>query len=171
MIRALGAGLIGISGTVFGIVLSRQLRTQFQTVHMFRDSLFAMQQKISFSKTPLLQMLQEIADTTKGTVSAFFSDCARRLNNNRERTAEAVLKDAFHDAACLGLPQDACLAFERLLSSLGWMDGANQCEAIARAVHEFDIVEEHMRGELAQRGRCYMTLGVCSGIAAAIILI
>ena len=171
MVRAAGALLICLAGIGMGRSVTKQLKLQHATVRAFREALFGMQQRITFYKTPLPQMLQEIADASAGQVSVFFSEAAARLQKNRDRTAEAVLKQCFHDMSGLSLPLDAVHSFERLISCLGWMDGANQNEAICRAVTEFTELEDRMRTDLDRRGRCYLTLGACCGIAAAIIVI
>ena len=171
MIKTAGAILICFAGIGMGRSVCSQLRGQYATVRAFRDALFMMQQRISFYKTPLPQMLHEIAEGTSGRCAAFFSQAGKLLEENFERTAEAVLKQCFRDASYLGMPRYAIDSFERLLSSLGWMDGANQNEAIRLAVSEFTAHEARMREELERRGRCYLMLGVCCGIAAAIIVI
>lgn len=171
MLRAIGAGLVGLSAALMGASLSGQMKKRSKAVRDFRDALICMQQKITYYRTPLPQMMCELSEVTQGSLSGFFAGAAVRLEENRDRTAEAVLKRCLREADYVGLPEEAREHCDRLLGSLGWMDGANQAEAIVRAVHEFDELDGRLREELQRRGRCFLALWICGGFAAAIILV
>ena len=171
MLRTLGAALIGLSSAAMGMSLSAQMHRRLHAVTEFRDALLLMRQKITYYRTPLPQMMHELAEECGGVHAPFFQAAALRLERNRERTAEAVLSGCLREFESGCMPREAMVCCRRLFASLGWMDGANQAEALSRAVSDFDALEQTLRRETARRGRCFCVVGVCGGLAAAIILI
>ncbi|MEA4965744.1 MAG: stage III sporulation protein AB [Oscillospiraceae bacterium] len=169
MMRILGAALIGLSAAWMGIALSVQMRRRLQAVTALRDALLLMGQKISFYRLPLPQLLRELA--VESSLPVFFAQAADRLEKNRDRTAEAVLCDCLEKADNLCLPPEGQACLRRLFGSLGRLDGQNQAEAVARTVQELDRLEGQLRADLRQKSRCYRAVGICGGLAAAILLV
>lgn len=171
MLRIIGAACVGISAAAMGFRTAAQMRRRLTVVTAFRDALLSMQQKITYYHTPLPQMLRELAVESREETAAFFAHAAVMLEENRTNTAETVLCRCLREDKSLMLPEEAEARCLRLFRTLGWMDGANQAEAIARAVREFDELVETLRTEHTRRGRCVCLVSVCAGLAAAILLL
>lgn len=169
MIRMLGAALIGLSAAWLGVSLSVQMRRRLQAVTALRDALLLMGQKISFYRLPLPQLFRELA--VESSLPVFFGKASDRLEQNRDRTAEAVLCSCLEESDNLGLPPEGQACLRRLFGSIGRLDGQNQADLVTRTVQELDRLEEQLRVDLGQKSRCYRAVGICGGLAAAILLV
>ena len=116
------------------------------------------------------ELLAQAGAQTEGAVGAVFSRCAAELRR-RTSTVQFAMQTALSHTPGLALPQSAQRALLALSASLGKFDVDGQCRAIDLAAACVGEALEDV--EQASRARCrsYRTLGVCAGLAIAVILL
>ncbi len=171
MIRTIGAILIGFGTAYAGYSFSAQLARQVQTIALLRDSVVFMRQKIAYYRMPLPALLQELSIEQANSLSPFYLKAAARLEENRTRTAEAVLTECFDEENKLGLPSSVQRSCRNLFRGLGRSDAAHLPELLNRVIAELDACEIEAKADLARRKRCYCAIGLCGGMAMTILLV
>ena len=100
-----------------------------------------------------------------------FARCAAACRQNRCSPPSAVIKDALAGTPGLCLGPDARRALLELGMALGKFDMEGQCRAIglaeARLQRELELLGQSRRA----RCRSYETIGVCAGLAIAVLLV
>lgn len=171
MVKILGACAIGFSAVYFGVSLSADLARRAETVGALRDMLLSMRQKLSAWHMPLPALLRETAQEQIGGYTAFCVKAAAKLDRERRKPAERILTDCFRAEAPSGLPEEGRRIAFRVFATLGRLDPEQQLTVLDRAIGDLDSLETELRQDHRRRGRCYLALGICSGLAAAILLL
>ena len=171
MVKLLGACAVGFSAVYFGASLASDLARRAETVSALRDVLLTVRQKLSGWHLPLPALLRETAQEQLGCFSVFCSRAAAKLERERRKPAERILTDCFRAEAPAGLPEEARKIAFRVFATLGKLDPEQQLSVLDRAVADLDRLETELRQDHRRRGRCYLALGVCSGLAVAILLL
>ena len=127
--------------------------------------------ELSTHGTPLPEAFRVVAAAIKGSASLYFMTAAKTMNNRYWqtpsevlRTAEVHLKELEHDDSVKEILRD-------FSAGLGKFDLQTQLQSIEGAITRLDFVYRAIEQEKNVRCRTYRMLGLCAGIALAIILI
>lgn len=171
MVNVLGACAVGFSAVYFGATLSADLARRAEFVSALRDLMLTIRQKLSAWQLPLPALLRETAQNQLGCFSSFCVKAAAKLERDRRKPAERILTDCFRAEAPSGLPEEGRRIAFRVFATLGRLDPEQQLTVLDRAIGDLDRLEAELRQDHRRRGRCYLALGICSGLAVAILLV
>ena len=167
MIKTIGILLVifGASGTGFSMAFSVR-----QTISMVQQLLAAMEvmkNEISFRRTPLPELMRLLEIQSRGAVADFFGRLAEDFSRRQERTVEAIVRKQV--AAARTFPPAVRQILLQLGSGLGQYDVEGQHRSIDLAVLRLRTLLDQYRNEQQARIRSYCTLGICGGLAIAIL--
>lgn len=171
MVRILGALLIGAVTAYMGISLSDRMKGQLRDVSALRNAVLLLKPKLIFYRMPLPAALREAAEEQAGRFSALFARAAGKLETVRRKPAERILRECLEEEPGLWLPEGAMRCCRRLFAALGQADAAQQEELLNRTLAELDGLERQLQADIRQKSRCFCALGICGGLAIAIILV
>lgn len=170
MLRMIGAMLVisGAAGT--GLGMSAYVRRSAAILQQLISSLEQMKSEIQFRRTPLPELMRVLSVGASGCVGAFWGLLADELYAGRSRSAAEAMR------RCLAArPAEAFSAPTRseLLSlgaGLGSYDADNQTRSINLALSRLGGLLGELRAEQKARVRSCCALGVCAGLALAILM-
>lgn len=170
MLKILGLLCVVGSASAVGFGFAAGVRRQAEQLRALQTALGQMKNETAYRMTPLPELLAQAGAQTEGAVGAVFSRCAAELRR-RTSTVQFAMQTALSHTPGLALPQSAQRALLALSASLGKFDVDGQCRAIDLAASRVGEALEDV--EQASRARCrsYRTLGVCAGLAIAVILL
>ena len=170
MLKILGLLCVVGSASAVGFGFAAGVRRQAEQLRALQTALGQMKSETAYRMTPLPELLSQVGADTDGAVGALFSRCALELRR-RTSTVQFAMQTALAHTPGLSLPQSARRALLALSGALGKFDVDGQCRAIDLARSRVDEALEDV--ELASRARCrsYRTLGMCTGLAIAVILL
>lgn len=171
MLKTIGILLVvlGASGAGFSMALSVQRNVT--VTQQLISSLEQMKNEMLYRKTPLPELMRVLSVTSKGPAAVFFCKVADDLFLRQEASVFAIVKKNLALMSATAFSPSVRHVLMNLGSGLGKYDLEGQTRAIDLALTRLrDILEQSM---LEQRGRAksYCTLGVCAGLAIAIMML
>jgi len=171
MIRMMGSLLIGGTAAYMGISVSERLKAQLKAVSALRNDILQMRQKLIWYRLPLPAMLREVSVEQAGIYSAMYARAAARLETDRRKTAERILMECMNQEKGIQLPERAKQTCHHLFAALGKADAKHQEDVLNRTIEELDRLEAQLREDVRRQSRCWCALGICGGLAIAILLV
>ena len=171
-IRLAGAILIAGCGAATGFMAGRRLRDRVRSLEQLVFALETMLNEISFSRTPLPEIIQKLSLCGQTPVCRLFGDISERLAQN----PHDGLRPAFR-LAIRGYKEQASLeneeieTLEDLSLTLGRYDVEGEQRALRLALRRLERSLADARERQVRDGRLCKTLGIGSGLIAAIILL
>ena len=171
MLKLIGLSLIlAASGAVGAGLAGTVRRQQAQTLALI-DALLRIRHELQYRLTPLPELFAALGEGTEPVTAAFFRGCAAMMEADRALPPQLVLGRAMEQTTSLQWSARTRETVRNLAFSLGKFDLGGQVRAIELAL-------ERLRAELAEvqagsRARCrsYETIGICAGLALAVILL
>lgn len=150
-----------------GFRIAASLREKCSLYAMLLRQLAMMRQEICFYATPLAQVFALLAASGSGTLERVWKETARQMNTNpwmqpRYAMEQALASEQETDLAQILLP---------LCTQLGKYDADAQKKAIMAAEEQTKALLTSMEQERSVKSKTYQTLGICAGLAAAVLLI
>lgn len=168
MLRIYGAIFIIAAGWLSGIVYTAALRRETQNLKALLDSVGEMECELQYRLTPLPALCKQASEHTRGIVATVL--CA--LGEEMERQIAPDVDSCMH-AVLQAHPMSEAMdrVFRAMGSNLGRYDVAGQLKGLeyTRALCTQQL--EHLTANQDNRIRSCRTLGVCAGMALAILLI
>lgn len=170
MLKGIGAVCVVLSASVMGFGFAAAVRRQAARLAALIGSLTYMKGEIQYRRTPLPELFPLLAEgaAEKG-VAAFWRQCAGELARGGFGM-QAVFRAAMRKAA-LELPGDAVQTMLVLGASLGQFGLEGQERALELAIERLTALLERTEQGRGARCRSYATIGVCAGLAVAVILL
>lgn len=168
-LKWIGAILVVCGCAGFGFYLAANYRKQEQQLRQLMNLLQFMASELEFSQRPLPELIEYASHNLTGQLRRVF-----------EALSEELHRQVCPDAVCcmqhvLGRIHDIPFQLEQLLSelgqSLGHFDLQGQLSAINAVMQHCKQLLDEMIGSKDIRTRNYQTLGLCAGIALAILFI
>lgn len=161
--------VMGASGAGFSMALN--VKRMISVLQQLLASLDQMKNEIEYRKTPLPELMRILSVQTKGGVAEFWGRVADDLFLRQETSVYAIVKKnlAVMPASVFSSPVRHILM--NLGSGLGKYDVAGQLRAIDLAAVRLRGLLEQYETEQSVRVRGYCTLGICAGLALAIIIL
>lgn len=171
MLKMIGAMCV-IGGSIgFGMAGAGQLRAREETLGELCSAFAWLEEELSFSLTPLPDLLERLGQSRSGQVGEFFAQVSRTL----KRAPEEGFRGAWRVAAsgcCLGVlrEEELCVVMG-LGDTLGRYDAKSQCQALRLAGGRLEKFRQRAGEERSRLGRVYMALSVAAGLAAVLVLV
>ena len=168
-VRIIGAIMIVIGCSAFGILIAAAHRKEVKTLQIFLDTLDTMECELQYRRSPLPALCKVIAQTHIGIVGTFYKNLAQELESQIRPSVDACVQAACSQSGDIPmLTHELIKIFGR---TMGQFDVEGQLQAI-RAVRAEGVQRlESLMHNQDMRIRSYQTLGVCVGAALAILFI
>ena len=169
VLRWLGALLVVVGCSGAGFSMAMHYKKREHTLRQLLQALDLFVCELEYHLSPLPQICRNIAEVADGSVSAVFSALATQLEAQICPDAGLCM-----EAVLQGMPEISGKSrniLRQLGRTLGRYDVSGQIAEINGARAECTEELERIRGEKAVRIRNYQTLGICAGVALAILLL
>ena len=170
MIRWLGFLLIVCGTSAIGIQMAGGVHRAVRFFQDMQTALDRMSREISYHLTPLAQLTQTVAQDLTEPVNALISAFGSRLLSAPEEPMQMHMLEAMKSCGA-AVPQEARRILMTLSGSLGRQDVSAQVSALETASREIEAVRKDYENRQKTQCRSYETLGVCAGLAVAILFI
>ena len=171
MLRRLGAALVTLSASLVGFGFARGVRRQCAQLEGLLWALDFMQSELSSRLTPLPQLFSALSACRQKDVALFFEAAGRALSVPPGCTVPVSFKRGFQASPGLSPGQEAVQTLYGLSMGLGRFDLESQLAAIERAKGSITSVLLQLQAQKRARCRSYETIGICAGLALAVILL
>lgn len=166
-----GIIVILVSAGSVGFRIAAGLKKRCRMLQQLLAAIAVLQNEIVFCGTPLPQAFALAAVASYGPTEALFSAMAREMDRRRWLLPAAALDLAWREQPELQTEEELRQIFLALMSSLGKYDRDNQVHALETARNRLTDLLHGAEQERSIRSKTYEALGVCAGLALAILLI
>ncbi len=170
MLRGLGALLVVGGTAVLGFLAAARLGSRVRTLRAVLAALALMERELSFSLTPMPELLERLADRTPPPLSALFVRCRAGLDRLGEQDLGQIWAGALEEVP-LGLEREELTLLAGLGAVLGRYDGEGQRAALARVREELAPILAQAEENRLKTGRMYGVLGLTAGAFLVILLL
>lgn len=171
MLKGIGALCVVLSASVMGFGFAASVRRQSVRLAALIGSLTYMKGEIQYRRTPLPEVFSLLGKSAaEKSVARFWEHCAEALIHGTGFGMQSVFRTAVRKAA-LELPPEAIQTMLVLGASLGQFGLEGQERAIELSLERLSALLERMEQGRSARCRSYATIGVCAGLAVAVILL
>ena len=171
MLKGIGALCVMLGASVMGFGYAAAVRRQGTRLAALIGSLTYMKGEIEYRRTPLPEVFLLLADSAaEKCVGRFWQHCAEALARGTGFGVQSAFRAAMRKSA-LELPPEAVQTMLVLGTSLGQFGLEGQERAIALSIERLAALLERLEQGRAARCRSYATIGVCAGLAVAVILL
>lgn len=171
MVKLVGMILVVAASSAVGFGFAANIRAQSRQIEALLSALSYMKNEIAYRLTPLPELFYLLGKSAARPVGAFFAACAEALMQNPSASVQGVVRSALSQTPQLAITQQTRQTLLELALSLGKFDangaGAALELAESRLRQELMVLDSHKR----ERCRSYETIGVCAGLALAVILL
>jgi stage III sporulation protein AB len=157
------------SGVGFGY--ARSIRRQSAQLGHLIDSLGYMRSEILYRMTPLPELFETLSGAENNAVGLFFSLCASQLRSDRTMPIPGIFKKSWENCRTVCLSPETKQTLLSLGMALGRFDVDGQCRAIELAEQKLRREQETLDKNKRARCRGYEAIGICAGLAAAIVIL
>ena len=171
MLKLIGLSLILTASSAMGLGLARTVRRQQAQTLALIDALLRIRHELQYRLTPLPDVFLALQESREAAVAAFFSGLAGSLSAADTCTVGYACRQALAQTRGLSLSSAARGTILSLFDSLGRYDLEGSVQALDLALSRLREEVKALQNSAAARCRTYLTLGVCTGLAAAVILI
>lgn len=170
MLRWFGFICIVCGAAATGFSMAADVRKKEEQLLRLLSALQYMKGEIEFLLTPVGQVCNAISQQcTNKPLRNVFSSVAEGLKQFPGRTAGQVMRKALTSQR--GIFDDVEQILTDLFSGLGRQDVYAQVRSVAAAEQRTECSLAMLRKEKNERSHSYRVLGICTGLALAIILI
>lgn len=158
--------LLGCGGVGFRLVANH--RQQEKELRDLLSALDLMTCELRYRMTPLPELCLQIARVIRGAVGKVFRELHRELDRQIAPDAGCCMNAVLSDAALSGSVRQLLGTLGRTLGRFDLEGQLQGIEAVRmEAVQTLDTLTRNRDSRL----RCYQTLGLCAGVALAILLL
>lgn len=170
MLKLLGlACIVGASSGV-GFGYARAVGRRQKQLQSLIAALSVMESEIRYRMTPLSELFTQLANSSDGAVGELFRSLSDGLAENRCANVYILMKNAL-TAKALALSAETRQAMLSLSSSMGRLDVEGQCRSISMMRQRLSQELAALDADGKSRAASYRTIGICTGLAAAVILV
>ena len=169
MIRALGFVLILSGASCVGIRQAACIRRACRLYEDLRIALVWLKNEIQSALTPLEQAFDQVSGLIADPLSSLFAALAQKIRDDPGCSTVGLAARYF--ASRPEMPPELLDVVYDLLRMLGRQDTAAQVNALELALSRTELLRKRLEQDKTERCRSYRTLGICAGLALAVILI
>ena len=171
MLKLIGLSLIlAASGAVGAGLAGTVRRQQAQTLALIA-ALLRIRHELQYRLTPLPEIFAALGGSRNREIAEFFSRLAALLSSAQTCTVGYACRQALRRTEGLCIPAGVRTALMSLFDTLGKYDLDGNLQALDLALGRLREEARQLQGSAAARCKTYVTLGVCTGLAVAVILI
>lgn len=170
MLKIVGILMVVLGATSTGFGLSAYVRRSVQTLQQLIATLEQMKSEFLFRKTPLPELVRILSVSSNGDVAAFWGVVADALYQRRESSVYEIMRRALSSRQAAGFSVPVRRILLNLGAGLGHYDTAGQVRAVDLALSRLGGQLTELQAEQKARVRSYCTLGICAGLALAILM-
>ena len=171
MLKLIGLSLIlAASGAVGAGLAGTVKRQQAQTLALI-DALLRIRHELQYRLTPLPEIFSALGGGRNREIADFFSRFAAGLSSAQTCTVGYACRRALAQTHGLCLSGTARGTLLSLFDSLGKYDLDGSVQALDLALSRLREEAKALQSGAAARCKTYLTLGICTGLAVAVILI
>lgn len=168
-LRLIGALVICLGSSCLGFSAAGSVKRSAKTLRQLKQALEMMRCEVSYTLTPIARICEIICSSSEGEVRCLFEKLtdvySRPLPENEDWAKKLT-------ASCLkSIPAQPQDAMTELISSFGRFGAAEQLRLIDLTLEKLCAAAEQQEAEKQQRCRCYQSLGICTGLAVAILVL
>lgn len=171
-LKLIGCIMVITAGTLLGFTLAARYKSRPQQLRQLINGIVALKSYIRYASTPLAEAFSQSSRGLSGAVADLFATVGKRLARENSLTPQEAIINAFADASDeLSLKRQEREAFVLFAANLGQMNREEQeryCDMVMRQLEKIEIDALSLRD---QNVAMYRYLGVCGGMAVAILLI
>ncbi len=168
MLRIIGVLFVVCGAAGAGAATALGVRFSLNAARQLCSALERMKNEIDYCRTPL-PALMELLSKDPGPLSPLFAQMAGQLALRQEASVNAIVRKSL--AAVPALPGPVRQILLDLAPGLGRYDVDGQLRAIDLASAQARALFEQYRAEQRGRIRSCCTLGLCAGLAIAIMVL
>lgn len=168
MLKLAGVIFVVLGSTGAGVTMAWSVRRTLETARRLRASLERMKNEIACRRTALPELM-ELLSGEGGPLSELFGRMAEQLRLRQEASVYAIVRKCL--AASPPLPGEVNRILMELAPGLGQYDIQCQLYSLDLAAGQAQALIERCQSEQKGRVKSYCTLGVCAGLALAIMLL
>ena len=166
--KLMGIVIIVASAGSVGFGIASSLKKRCALLRKLLSALQILKNEITFCATPLPQAFALIAASMDGMTARVFSAAAKDMDRRRWLTPQAALEKALEQESVDAQLRDTLCS---LGAGLGKYDRDEQARTIDLTQLRLEELLRNAERERSVRSKTYETLGICAGLALAILLI
>lgn len=169
ILRTLGAVILCLGSTCLGFSAAGSVRKSARTLQQLKRSLEMMRCEVSYTLTPAAKICEILCAGSEGEVRRFYRRLAEIYKGSyptKEDWARELTASTLHS-----LPQQTADAMAELVSSFGRFGAEEQLRLIDVTLRKTEDELLRLDSQKQQRCKCYEMLGICTGLAAAILVL
>lgn len=168
MLKLIGVIFVVVGSTGTGITMAWGVKRALETARQFRAALERMKNEIACNRTALPELMALLA-SEGDRLSPLFTQMAEQLHLRREASVYAIVRKCLN--AVPPLPVEVARILLDLAPGLGQYDVQCQLYALDLASTQTQALIDRFQSEQKGRVKSYCTLGLCAGLALAIMLL
>ena len=165
----IGAALVIAACSGFGFTMASAHMKNEKQLRQMLLVLEDMECLLQYKLMPLPELCRSAANRINGPVRSLIQLFSQELERQIAPDVPTCMSAAL--SQCQNLNGNVRYLFSELGHSLGSFDLAGQVKSLEYVKNNCYIVLKHMESNRELRIKCYQTLGICAGVALAIILI
>lgn len=171
MIQLIGAALVTAGGAAAGLGMAGQVRRTIRQLETLSAALEQLENELQYRLLPVGQLFAVLGERTQDEIGSLFRLSSEKMAQDRTLPALQAVSRSMDELPELSLGQEGAKTLLELAAALGRYDLEGQCRAIALARRRLAAQYDRLLADKSSRCRSYGVLGICTGLALAIILI
>ncbi|MCQ2420751.1 MAG: stage III sporulation protein AB [Clostridia bacterium] len=171
MLKTMGAVLVLLCSGAVGFGFARDIHAQIQQLTALITALENLKGEIESRRTPLPAALMMLAGSENPQIGSFFKLCAENLSVENCSSPYLSIRYALDSCRGLMLSRQTRLTLLSFGMSLGKIDAQSQLSAASLAASRLEQELNTLRQAAPARAKSYRVIGVCTGLALAVVLI
>ncbi len=170
MLKLLG-GLLIMAGALWcGVSAVERLRRRVRVLEDLRASLVWLSEELTFRRSPLPKLLEQLARERSGPVELFYREALAGLSQD----PEGGLQQSWRRAMVLQLDflrEEERQVLVEVGKTLGRYDAGAQAQVLAQAARRLETIRAQAGEEARGLGRVYTALSLAAGAALVLMLL
>ncbi len=172
MLKLMGSVMIFGACAALGLSARQGLRRRVAAADAMLLALQLMGGEISSRRTPVPEIVGQLAESENPAIRTLFGNLRRRLREENGLSLgyqwRATLRDCRDQ---IGLGQAECQILCEAAAWLGRYDAAEQVAGLEQIARRLAAARDAAAGELQNKGNLYRTCGIALGILVVLVLI
>ena len=172
MLKLIGGVMIFGACAALGLSARQGLRRRVAAADDMLLALSLMQSEIASRRTPLPEIIADLADNPNATLRVVFSGLTRRLREQNGLSLSYLWRANLR--ACraeVGLGEIECAILCDAANYLGRYDAAEQRAGLQQVSRRLTAARKAAADELGSKGGLYRTCGIAAGILIILVLV
>ena len=170
MVRLIGFLCVAAGAAASGFGIASEVKKQCVFYRRLLDALEFLRTEIEFHLTPLRDICNQLSGMVGKPLDVIFHEVGNSLSDAAGRPAGVLMRRAILNQGT-GLPKAGREVMEGLFDVLGKQDVIAQVRAVDLSIERTKSALNQLEKEKQDRCRTYRTIGICAGLAVAVILL